>query len=123
MRFGERRLWAILSQICHLKTGFQKEFAASFSPADVVVIAPPYNLSGIPVEERLDANKLIDDIRDNNQEAYLLGGHPDGVTEWSPQDSAEAIANAVVANILPEDVVAILSNGGFGGLHKDYLIS
>ena len=100
---------------------FQKEFAASFSPADIVILAPPYNLSGIPLAERLDPHQLINDIRSGNKEAFLLGEMPQGSESWSPDQSAEAIANSVVSNILPEDVIAILSNGGFGGLHQKIL--
>ena len=123
MRFGDRRLWAIFEprSATSRRNTFQNTFPASFSSADVVIIAPPYNVSGIPQEERLDAHKLIEDIRNNGQEAFLLGAAPNGVDQWGPEDIANAIVNTVVNNVMPEDVIAVLSNGGFGGIHQKLL--
>jgi UDP-N-acetylmuramate: L-alanyl-gamma-D-glutamyl-meso-diaminopimelate ligase len=120
MKFGNRRLWAIFEprSATSRRNTFQEQFPPAFRPADIVVLAPPFNQSGIPVEERLDADKLISDIRSQDQEAFLWGSAPEGVDDWSPADSAELIANAIVSNSQPGDVIAILSNGSFGGLHQ-----
>ena len=73
----------------------------------------------IPVEDRFDAGKLVDDLRARGREAFLWGNGPDGPLEPGP--TADAIAAQVAANAMPEDVVAVLSNGAFGGIHGKLL--
>lgn len=123
MKFGDRRLWAIFEprSATSRRNTFQEQFVPSFKPADIVVLAPPFNQSGIPEEERLDADRLISDLRSQDQEAYLWGKAPKGIEDWSASASADSIANSVVSNSQPGDVIAILSNGGFGGLHQKIL--
>ena len=117
LRFGGRRLWAIFEPRSNTsrRNVFQEQYARSFDAADLVVIPPPQDLERIPAQDRFDAGRLVDDLRGNGVEAFLSGTGPGG-----PLPSAEAatvIAAFVGANAMPEDVVAILSNGGFGGLH------
>jgi UDP-N-acetylmuramate: L-alanyl-gamma-D-glutamyl-meso-diaminopimelate ligase len=123
LRFGTRRLWAIFEprSATSRRNIMQEEYARSFDAADIVVIAPPYNQSGIPIEERLDANKLVKSIHARGKEAFLFGESPAQTIEWTPSDSANAIVRAVLAQAMPHDVIAILSNGGFGGIHKKFL--
>ena len=123
MKFGDRRLWAIFEprSATSRRNTFQDQFVPSFKSADIVVLAPPFNQEGIPEEQRLNADKLISDIRSQDQEAYLWGKAPEGIEKWSAADSADSIANSVVRNSQPGDVIAILSNGGFGGLHQKIL--
>lgn len=123
MRFGGRRLWSIFEprSSTSRRAIFQQEYAAAFGAADMVVIAPPYDQSGIAPEDRMDAGKLVDDIRSHGLEAFLWGSQPEGVEEWDAAASAQAIADQIAANVQTEDVVAILSNGGFGGLHRKVL--
>jgi len=107
LRFGGRRIWAIFEPRSNTsrRSVFQDAYARSFGAADLVVIAEPTDLEGIPVDERMDAGKLVDDLRARGQEAWLW---PD----------ADAIATMLAANAQPSDVVAVLSNGGFGGIHR-----
>ena len=120
MRFGGRRIWAIFEprSSTSRRAIFQAEFAAAFGAADITVIAPPYDQSQIPVEERMDAGKLVDDMRAGGGEAFLWGEPPEGAEDWSASQSAQSISDQVIANVQSEDVVAVLSNGGFGGLHQ-----
>ena len=123
MRFGNRRLWAIFeprSATSKRKT-YQKEFAASFGFADVIVVAPPFNQDNIPVDERLQVHQLISDIRGHGKEAYCFGEKPNDMETWTEYESADAIVQAVIANVQHEDIIAVLSNGGFGGIHKKIL--
>jgi len=120
MRFGDRRLWAIFEprSATSRRNTFQQQFAESFDHADIVVIAPAFNQSGIPKEERLNVHNLISDIRARGKEAFCWGDTPDTKMEWSSSDSATVIVQSICNNVQPEDVVAILSNGGFGGIHQ-----
>ena len=106
MRFGGRRLWAIFEPRSNTsrRNVFQDQYAAAFDTADITVIADPYNTSGIPEDERMNPKTLVEGIRARGNEAF----------NW-PQ--ADDIATRVAANVQPEDVVAVLSNGGFDGLH------
>ena len=123
MRFGDRRLWAIFEprSATSRRNTFQDQFAESFDSADIVVIAPAFNQEGIPVDERLDVGKLVDALRARGKEAYCWGDAPSEGIEWSAAQSADSIVQSVCINSQPEDVIAILSNGGFGGIHGKML--
>ena len=120
MKFGGRRLWAIFEprSATSRRKIMQEEYQQSFDEADIAIIAPPYDQSRIAKEDRLDPRELVRGIQRRGNEAFYWGERPQGVTDWSTSHSAAAIADQVAANVLPEDVVAVLSNGGFGGIHK-----
>jgi UDP-N-acetylmuramate: L-alanyl-gamma-D-glutamyl-meso-diaminopimelate ligase len=106
MRFGGRRLWAIFEprSATSRRAVFQEAYAEAFDAADVVVVAAPHDQSRIASEERFDSQRLVGRIRARGREAFTF-------------DTPAEIVDVVSANALPHDVVAILSNGGFGGLH------
>ncbi len=118
LRFGDRRIWAIFEPRSNSsrRNIFQDAYAESFGAADLAVISPPRNLERIPENERFDANAVVDIIRDGGQQAWVWGR---GLNAILPDaaDSADLIAAQVAANVLPGDVVAVLSNGAFGGIH------
>lgn len=109
-RFGKRRMWAIWEprSATSRRAVFQQEYAAAFDTADQVVIATPFDQERIAVEDRFSAEHLVRDLVARGVEAVTL---PD----------ADTIAHTVAARAHPHDVVAVLSNGGFGGLHKKLL--
>jgi UDP-N-acetylmuramate: L-alanyl-gamma-D-glutamyl-meso-diaminopimelate ligase len=121
LRFGERRLWAIFEprSATSRRNIFQDAYAQAFGACDIAVIAPPQDLSRIPVEERFDPALLVQSLRTRGTEAALWGIGPEG--SLPPNEGADAIVAQVAANAAPGDVVAVLSNGGFGGLHKKLL--
>lgn len=110
LRFGKRRMWAIFEprSATSRRAVFQAAYADAFSAVDVVVIAPPPDQERIPVEERFDSRKLVTGLRARGVEAFTY-------------DTVDEIVAVVAANALPHDVIAILSNGGFGGLHQKLL--
>jgi UDP-N-acetylmuramate: L-alanyl-gamma-D-glutamyl-meso-diaminopimelate ligase len=88
---------------------FQEPYSKAFGYADYVIIAGVYNTAGAgSLGEVLDTEKLVADIAAKEKTALSL---PD--------------ADAIVAHLAPEmkegDVVAIMSNGGFGGIHDKIL--
>ncbi len=109
-RFGQRRLWVIWEprSATSRRNTFQAAYAEAFGGADHVVVAQPYDQSRIPESERFDAQLLVRELADRGIDATLL---PD----------ADTIAATVGARARPHDVVAVFSNGGFGGLHGKLL--
>lgn len=120
LRFGERRLWAIFEPRSNTsrRNVFQDAYAEAFGAADVVVIAPPRNLERIPEGERFNPDALVAALQRTGQVAQVWGHGADGGLP-DAQQSARIIAAQVAANVLPGDVVAVLSNGGFGGIHGE----
>ncbi|HEX5833018.1 MAG TPA: UDP-N-acetylmuramate:L-alanyl-gamma-D-glutamyl-meso-diaminopimelate ligase [Pyrinomonadaceae bacterium] len=110
-RYGDRRLVAIFeprSWSSRLAV-FQDDYASAFAAADYVVVARVFDSDKVTEKGRaLDTNELIEAISRQGKPAFAL---PD--------------ADQIVAHILPElragDVVAIMSNGGFGGIHDKIL--
>lgn len=110
-RYGDRRLVAIFeprSWSSRLAV-FQQDYANAFAAADYVVIASVFDSHKVTEKGRaLDTNQLIEAISQQGKPAIAL---PD--------------VDQIVAHIVPElragDVVAIMSNGGFGGIHDKIL--
>ncbi len=110
-RYKDRRLIAIFeprSWSSRLAV-FQQDYANAFVAADYVVIASVFDSQKVTEKGRaLDTNELIEAISQQGKPALALPG-----------------ADEIVAHITPElregDVVAIMSNGGFGGIHDKIL--
>ena len=106
-RYKGRRLWAVLEPRSNTlrRNVFFKELVGSLGIADEVVIASVFKAEAIPEPERLSTAALVKELKRQKHSAREL---PD--------------ADAIVASITPElregDVVAILSNGGFGGIYE-----
>jgi UDP-N-acetylmuramate: L-alanyl-gamma-D-glutamyl-meso-diaminopimelate ligase len=101
-----RKLWAILEPRSNTlrRNVFEKELIESLALADEVVLAAVFKSEAIPSAERLDPEHVVAALQAKNVPTALC-----------------ADADAIVANIAPRlrsgDVVAILSNGGFGGIY------
>src|SRR5678815_2454491 len=88
---------------------FQDDYAQAFSAADYVIIASVFDSKKVTEKGRmLDTDKLIADIAHLSKPAFAMPG-----------------ADEIIESLLPElregDVVAIMSNGGFGGIHEKLL--
>ena len=106
LRFGGRRLWAVFEPRSNssCRNIFQEAYSQAFDSADKVLIARPHNQSRIEESERLDGEALAASIRARGVEADYL-------------EQVEDIIATVAANAMEGDVVAVLSNGGFEGIH------
>jgi UDP-N-acetylmuramate: L-alanyl-gamma-D-glutamyl-meso-diaminopimelate ligase len=110
-RYSSRRLVAVFeprSWSSRLAV-FQNDYAEAFEPADYVVIANVFDSKKVTEKGRaLDTAELIEAISKQGKPAIAL---PD--------------ADAIVKHLAPElgsgDVVAVMSNGGFGGIHGKLL--
>lgn len=110
LRFPGRRLWAVFEPRSNTtrRCVFQKELAASLAEADGVFVSQVARLEQLAEHERLSPETLIADIAARSRPAHYL---PD----------ADAIVAALVPLLQPNDVVAIFSNGSFGGIHGKLL--
>jgi len=110
-RYRDRRLIAVFeprSWSSRLAV-FQDEYANAFASSDYVVIASVFDSQKVVEKgESLNTSKLIEDISKQDKPAFVL---PD--------------ADAIIDHLLPQlregDVVAVMSNGGFGGIHEKLL--
>jgi UDP-N-acetylmuramate: L-alanyl-gamma-D-glutamyl-meso-diaminopimelate ligase len=106
-RYPGARLWAILEPRSNTlrRRVLQSDLARNLALADEVVVAGVFRSEAVPENERLELPELAAEIQKNGRRARLL-----------------ADADAIVETIAPEmrsgDVVAILSNGGFGGIYE-----
>jgi UDP-N-acetylmuramate: L-alanyl-gamma-D-glutamyl-meso-diaminopimelate ligase len=109
-RFPGRRVWAVLEpRSWSLRRNvFQDRLATSFDDADEVVLAEVFGAEQLPEAVRLDPERLVADLARRGRPARFLPG-------------VDAIVAHLVAHARPGDVVAVLSNGGFGGIHDKLL--
>jgi UDP-N-acetylmuramate: L-alanyl-gamma-D-glutamyl-meso-diaminopimelate ligase len=110
-KYSERRLVAVFeprSWSSRLAV-FQEDYARAFEPADYVVIASVFDSTKAIEKGRvLDTHKLIADIASRGKPAQQIEGADDIVKHLAPE-------------LRSGDVVAIMSNGGFGGIHDKLL--
>lgn len=81
---------------------FQKDYADAFSEADATFIAIPYDQSKIPSNDHFSSDELVENLKARKKEAFLMNSVEDGVVH---------VAEFCKKN----DLLAVLSNGGFGG--------
>jgi UDP-N-acetylmuramate: L-alanyl-gamma-D-glutamyl-meso-diaminopimelate ligase len=105
--YAGRRLWAVLEPRSNTlrRNVFEEALVESLALADRSVLAAVFNAEAIPAGERLHPENVVAALRARGLESGVY-----------------ADADAIVAAIAPElragDVVAILSNGGFGGIYE-----
>jgi UDP-N-acetylmuramate: L-alanyl-gamma-D-glutamyl-meso-diaminopimelate ligase len=107
--YPERRIWAVFEprSASSCRRVFQDDFAAAFGAADEVVVAAVFR-SSLPDADRLDAVQLVADLNGRGQRARHI-----------PEN--DAIVRAIVTERQDGDVVVLMSNGGFGGIHRRLL--
>jgi UDP-N-acetylmuramate: L-alanyl-gamma-D-glutamyl-meso-diaminopimelate ligase len=106
-RYPHTRLWVVLEPRSNTmrRNVLQDALARSLALADEVAIAAIFKSEAIPEAERLDLNRVVDEIQKRGKRARIFA-------------DADAIVNAIAPELRERDVVAILSNGGFGGIYE-----
>jgi UDP-N-acetylmuramate: L-alanyl-gamma-D-glutamyl-meso-diaminopimelate ligase len=104
-KYPGRRLWALFEPRSNTtRRGiFQDELAQSLSAADGVYITEIARKEQIDPQMRLDPKKIADDIRKAGRESFYLPG-------------PEEILKDILPRLKSGDVIAIFTNGSFGGL-------
>lgn len=107
--YPSRRLWAVFEprSASSCRRIFQDDFAAAFGAADEVVVAGIFR-SSLPESERLSAERLVDDLRRQGQRARHI-------------PAVDDIVRTIVTEHRAGDIVVLMSNGGFGGIHQKLL--
>jgi UDP-N-acetylmuramate: L-alanyl-gamma-D-glutamyl-meso-diaminopimelate ligase len=110
LKFPREKIWAIFEPRSNTtrRNVFQNELPAAFDLANSIVISQVARLEQLAAGERLNPEKLMQDIKASGKEAAYL---PD----------ADAIVMHIAKNALGGDVVVVFSNGGFGGIHGKLL--
>jgi UDP-N-acetylmuramate: L-alanyl-gamma-D-glutamyl-meso-diaminopimelate ligase len=87
---------------------FQRDFARAFAEADLVVVAAAHLPGKVPEKERLSEAEIVEGVAALGRPARFL-------------PRVEEIVAFLAGECRPGDVVAVLSNGGFGGIHDKLL--
>ena len=105
--YPERRLWAILEPRSNTlrRNVFEHELVESLALADRSVLAEIFKSEAIPAGERLHPENVVAALRARGLESAVYS-------------DADAIVAAIATELRKGDVVAILSNGGFGGIYE-----
>ena len=103
------RIWAVFEprSASSCRRVFQDDFARAFAGADEVIVAPVFR-STLPEAERLSVPQLVRDLTGRGQSAREA-------------ESIDDIVSAIVREHRPGDLVVMMSNGGFGGIHDKLL--
>ena len=104
----EPRSWTTRKKV------FQDEYPKAFAAADYVILAPLFESFRLATDDQLSVGQVIDDLRAQGKQAFEIGG-ADSVK------SADAIVAHLAPELRPNDVVMVMSNGSFGGIHQKLL--
>jgi len=110
-KYSDRRLVAVFEPrsrtSCHAT--FQNAYIDAFASADYVVVSRVYDAArAAEMGGVLDIEKLIEDISTRNKPAHAI-------------TDVDEIVEQLRNELRSGDVVAIMSNGGFGGIHEKLL--
>jgi UDP-N-acetylmuramate: L-alanyl-gamma-D-glutamyl-meso-diaminopimelate ligase len=102
-----RRLWAVLEPRSNTlrRNVFELDLVESLGLADQVVLAAVFKSESIPAAERLHPEHVVAALAVRGTPAFLFA-------------DADAIVEAIAPQLRAGDVVAILSNGGFGNIYQ-----
>jgi UDP-N-acetylmuramate: L-alanyl-gamma-D-glutamyl-meso-diaminopimelate ligase len=104
-----RRIWAVFEprSASSCRRVFQDDFGRAFTGADEVVIAAVFR-ANLPESERLSAEALVEAVNGHGQHARYI-------------PTVDAIVHTIAREAADGDLVLIMSNGGFGGIHQKML--
>jgi UDP-N-acetylmuramate: L-alanyl-gamma-D-glutamyl-meso-diaminopimelate ligase len=83
---------------------FQKDYVLAFDQADLVMVREPVPLPDFPADQLFSSRQLASALKERNIDAHSFA-------------DTDEILTHLQKTLLPGDVVAILSNGGFDNIH------
>jgi UDP-N-acetylmuramate: L-alanyl-gamma-D-glutamyl-meso-diaminopimelate ligase len=106
-RYAGARLWAILEPRSNTlrRRVLQSDLARSLAVADEIIVAGVFRSEAVPENERLELPELAAEIQEHGKRARLFR-------------NADEIVQTIAPEMRTGDIVAILSNGGFGGIYE-----
>ena len=87
---------------------FQTVYPNCFDDADMICIRKPPLLSKIPEKERFSSEKLVKDLKRKGKDAYFFS-------------ETDLIVDFLKDKAKPDDVILVMSNGGFDNIHEKLL--
>jgi UDP-N-acetylmuramate: L-alanyl-gamma-D-glutamyl-meso-diaminopimelate ligase len=105
--YAGRHIWAVLEPRSNTlrRNVFESELIESLALADRVVVAAVFKSESIALAERLHPEHVVASLNARGTPAALFA-------------DADAIVEGIVSELRNGDVVAILSNGGFGNIYQ-----
>ncbi|WP_156817106.1 UDP-N-acetylmuramate:L-alanyl-gamma-D-glutamyl-meso-diaminopimelate ligase [Rubritalea marina] len=109
-KYSPERLWVVFEPRSNTtrRNIFQKELAQALCRADRSVVAGVPNPEKVEEADRLSPEQLITDINERGGSGFFHA-------------NVDTIVEQVANEAQPGDVVAVLSNGGFDGIHDKLL--
>jgi len=106
-RYPGSRLWAIVEPRSNTlrRSVLQHDLARSLALADEIVVAGVFKSDAIPEHERLDLTVVAGQVEKLGRRVRVIS-------------DVDSIVQMTAPEMRPGDVVAILSNGGFGGIYE-----
>ena len=111
-RWPGRRIWALFEPRSNTagRKIFEEDYAAAFSNADAVVIAPVFHAKRLPPEARIDREALVRRLAAEGRPAFA-------------PEAIDAIPDILRRAARSGDVLILMSSGAFGGLPETLLKS
>ncbi|MDY6932612.1 MAG: Mur ligase family protein [Spirochaetota bacterium] len=108
-RYPDSILWAIYEprSATSRRNIFQDELSCSFAPSNRILFKRPFKLQSIPESDRIDIERVQQDIINMKRDAFLF-------------NSVDEIVDFTFREIDPQrdNVIAIMSNGGFDNIYE-----
>ncbi|MBI4775781.1 MAG: UDP-N-acetylmuramate:L-alanyl-gamma-D-glutamyl-meso-diaminopimelate ligase [Deltaproteobacteria bacterium] len=104
--YPERRLVSVFEPRTNTsrRDVFQAIYPQSFEGSDLILIREPPDLKKVVEGERFSSRRLVEDLKTNGKQAYYFPD-TDAILEYLRETCREG------------DLVLIMSNGGFDGIH------
>lgn len=87
---------------------FQEVYPAAFEMADLICIRKPPLLNKIPEHDRFSSKQLVADLKAKGKDAHYFS-------------DTDTIVDFLIDIVKSKDVILIMSNGGFDGIHEKVL--
>ncbi len=91
-----------------MRSVFQAVYPESFDEADIICIRKPPLLNKIPEGERFSSEKLTTALKKKGKDAHYF-------------EDTDAIIDFLCQNAVQNDLILIMSNGGFDNIHEKLL--
>jgi UDP-N-acetylmuramate: L-alanyl-gamma-D-glutamyl-meso-diaminopimelate ligase len=105
-----RRIFAIFEPRSNTsrRNIFQDDFTKALATADTAVLAGIHRIEKVPPEQRLDIARLVRDINAKGTPAFHF-------------EATDDIVGFITGEAKKDDVILIMSNGGFDDIHEKIL--
>ena len=109
-KYAGRRIVAVFEPRSYTaqRREFQNDYVKAFSGADEIVFAALFHPERYTKETAIDLGAVVSELISQGKSAKHL-------------KDADAIVADLVPRLKPRDVVLVMSNGGFGGIHQKLL--